>query len=70
MSIHRQRRSRFSRVSAGRQAPTTSADRPNLRFPETRIQNNAARHFVGIALEKQKMGMERVKSHSAHIKVE
>ena len=50
MSIPRARRSRFSRVSAGRQAPTNnSADRPIARSHGARIQNYAPHNIVGIA---------------------
>ena len=64
----RQRRSRFSRVSAGRQAPTNlSAVRPIHRFPETRKQSQCLHQIVGIALEKYKRGLEINKQDVHHI---
>lgn len=51
MSIREVRRSRFSRVSACRSAPTEhSAIGPIHRSPVARIQDYAARKLVGIAL--------------------
>lgn len=52
VSIDMERPSRFSRDSAGRREPATSAARPIQRSSGARIQNDAVRHFVGIAPEK------------------
>lgn len=52
VSIDMERPSRFSRDSAGRREPATSAARPIQCSSGARIQNECPHHFVGIAPQK------------------
>lgn len=52
VSIDMERATRFSRDSAGRREPATSAARPIQCSGGARIQNECPHHFVGIAPQK------------------